>query len=134
MQVFHAPAVFDQFGGEPVQQFGMRGGRSLAPELENRGDQWLPEMTGPEVIDRHSGRQGILGIGDPIGQGATAPRTMCREGRRGIIRAGAGEVNESLVTGESIPIARGEGDRVIVYSSAQLEPGARVRERKVESR
>lgn len=27
-----------------------------------------------------------------------------------------------------------EGDRVIVYSSAQLEPGARVRERKVESR
>ncbi len=43
-------------------------------------------------------------------------RVMVRPGERlpvdGVIRAGSTEVDESLLTGESLPVAKGEGDRV----------------------
>ncbi|MGE0231769.1 MAG: heavy metal translocating P-type ATPase [Flavobacteriaceae bacterium] len=53
----------------------------------------------------------------PVETLAVGDRILVRPGERipadGVIRAGAGEIDESLVTGESVPVARAEGDVVI---------------------
>ncbi|MCB1476428.1 MAG: heavy metal translocating P-type ATPase [Rhodobiaceae bacterium] len=53
----------------------------------------------------------------PVDALEVGDRILVRPGGRipadGVIRAGAGEIDEALVTGESVPVARAEGDRVI---------------------
>src|SRR5438067_9039138 len=74
MKLFEAPAVLDEFDGEPVQQLRM--GRTLAarPEVVRRADEALTEVPLPDAIDDDACRERVLRRGDPVGK-CRAPRT-----------------------------------------------------------
>ena len=66
-----APSSLDELGGQPVQQFGMgRGGPQLA-EVAGRGHQAPAEVMLPDAVHHHPGRQGMIGLSQPPGQGQT---------------------------------------------------------------
>ncbi|HUR89166.1 MAG TPA: heavy metal translocating P-type ATPase [Ramlibacter sp.] len=67
----------------------------------------------PEVARvRHEGRE----IDTPIAQVKIGDAVVVRPGERipvdGVVQEGASEADESLITGESLPVAKHEGDRV----------------------
>ncbi len=68
MQMFETPAVLDQLGGQPVEQFGMRGAAAVEAEVVGRIDQAHAEVIMPQPIDDHPREQRIVGMGDPRGQ------------------------------------------------------------------
>ncbi|GFK92935.1 putative cadmium-transporting ATPase [Fundidesulfovibrio magnetotacticus] len=61
-----------------------------------------------------------LPVETPVGQVAPGSRVLVRPGDRipldGVVRAGASAVDQSPVTGESIPVAKGPGDPVFAGS------------------
>ena len=51
---------------------GKAGWRRCA-EVENGRNQGRPQVPHPDLIDRHAGRQGIAGIGDPARSASRRP-------------------------------------------------------------
>ena len=64
----HVPAGADEFGGQPVEQFGMRRPFALRAEILHRLDQAGAEIHLPEAIHGHARRQRIGGIDQPFGE------------------------------------------------------------------
>ena len=49
----------------------IRGGENIYPiEIENRLDEGAAEVAHPDVIDRDSGSQRVVTLGNPLGQGS----------------------------------------------------------------
>ena len=55
----HAPAAFHEFGREPVEQGRVRRPLAVAAEVVDRRHDRPAEMTAPEMIDGHAGRQWV---------------------------------------------------------------------------
>src|SRR6185437_2565248 len=68
MEMLEPPAVLDQFGGQPVEQFGMRGPTAVEAEIVGRIDQTDAEMIMPQAIDDHPREQRIVRPRGPRGQ------------------------------------------------------------------
>ena len=56
---FQMPAIGDELGGEPIEQFGMRRVAAHRAEIVRRGDDALAEVILPEAIDDDAGRERI---------------------------------------------------------------------------
>src|SRR5688572_2014032 len=65
VDVLHVPAAVDHFRRQPIEQFRIWRGCSLATEIEHGRHKWYSEVTHPEMIDRDARRQGITSVGDP---------------------------------------------------------------------
>src|SRR4029077_13176751 len=63
-----APVMVHQFAGQPIEQLGMAGGRALRPEVVVGLDQAAAEIHLPDPVDRHSGRQWVATVDQPLGQ------------------------------------------------------------------
>ena len=91
MQSFDRPVLANQFGGQPVEQFGgYRCGPEL-PEIVRGFNQPDPEVPLPDAVDDHPAGERVSGIGDPPGQLQPAAfsrpdggrrMTMCQDGRK----------------------------------------------------
>ena len=51
VQMLERPAVFDQFDGQPVEQFRVRRGFAVGAEVVGRGDEAAAEVMLPKPID-----------------------------------------------------------------------------------
>ena len=65
------PTAGDQFGGQPIEQFLMRGVSAHRAEIVRRGHDALAEVILPQAIDDHPRRQRMIGPRQPIGQRRT---------------------------------------------------------------
>ena len=79
MHVRHAPAMFDQFDRQPVEQLRMDGERPLATKVEDRRNERPPHVPRPDMVHSHAGRERILGIGDPLRESCSPASTGLRE-------------------------------------------------------
>src|SRR6185503_19299667 len=60
-----APALRDEFGGEPVEQLRVRGRRALRAEVLARLDESTAEDLLPHAIDGDAGDQGVVLVDQP---------------------------------------------------------------------
>ena len=75
MNGLEAPTVLEQAGGQPVEQFGMRGRFGLGAEIVRRGHKPMTEVMLPEAIHNYAGgdvARSVLNVGEPVGQGLPA--------------------------------------------------------------
>ena len=56
VQPLQAPAAGHEFGGQPVEQFGMRGPVAERAEVGRRGDEPAAEVVHPDAVDQHARR------------------------------------------------------------------------------
>ncbi len=84
MQVLQAPARLHELDGQPVEKLDELGASGPESEVGHRADEGLAEMPGPDVVDRHAGRQGVAASDDPSGQGEPSARADLRV--RGVAR------------------------------------------------
>src|SRR5262245_6775640 len=79
MNVFYAPAAFDEFYRQPVEQFGM--GRALASRAEILGRRYqsLSEILLPYAVDNDARGQRIVPVNDPFRQAEPVRRSVFRE-------------------------------------------------------
>ena len=72
MEVFEAPSVGDEFGGEPVEEFGVRGLGAVDAEVTGSFDDAGPKMVVPQAVGDDACGEGILRRSDPVGECDTA--------------------------------------------------------------
>src|SRR5262249_43394454 len=84
----------DELAAQPVEQFGMRGLRPVDAKITRGADNALAEMMLPETIDKDAGRQRMVRVRDPLGQG-NAPFSVARIRRQLQFRAKRGEGSRS---------------------------------------
>ena len=72
VQAFDPPAAFDEIGGEPVEQFGVAGGFAVGAEVAGGADEASAEMVLPDAVDQDAGRERVVFVADPVGQGEAA--------------------------------------------------------------
>ncbi len=63
-----APASVHELAGQPVEQLGMTGGRSLGAEVVVGLDQAAAEIRLPDPVDDDAGRERIAAIDQPARQ------------------------------------------------------------------
>ena len=68
MDRFKPPTCGDQFGGEPVQQLGVRRGLAAYTKVAGRRDQASTEVKLPQPIDNDSHGQRIGRVRQPLRQ------------------------------------------------------------------
>ena len=68
MNRFQMPAVGDEFAGQPVEQFRMRGVAPHRPEIVRRGHDPLAEVILPNTVNHHSRGEWMIGASEPFGQ------------------------------------------------------------------
>ena len=66
--MFHVPTGADEFGGEPVEEFGVGGGVALHAKVARRADEAGAEELLPETVHGDAGGERILRIDDPVGE------------------------------------------------------------------
>ena len=76
-----APALTDELGRKPVQQFGVSGGHAGPPEITGCGDDADPKVMMPEAVDHHPRGQRVLRAGNPSGQFCAGPGSSLRQFR-----------------------------------------------------
>ena len=79
--MFETPARIDELGREPVEQLVVPGTRRLAPEIEDRFDERLTEMTHPDMIHRDPSSERIFAGGDPLREHEPTSRAYGGKGR-----------------------------------------------------
>ena len=80
MQPLERPLVLDELAGEPVEQFGMRGGRAADAEVVFGGDEPLAKMMLPDAVDDHPRGERVVRPCQPVGQVlAAAARLVSRQ-------------------------------------------------------
>ncbi len=95
MERLELPAVGDQLGGQPVEQFGVGRLVPLGPEVARRPDDPPAEVVLPDPVGHDPGGQGVVGAGDPVGQDRpTAGRLRARSGGRERRGRGADHLEE----------------------------------------
>ena len=85
---FDAPALRNEFAGEPIEKFGMRRSRAARAEIAWRGHETPTEMMLPEAVDQDAGGERVGRTGKPVGQ------------RRSPARGSRPEENPSLNEGD----------------------------------
>ncbi len=68
MQRLEMPAVGDQFGGQPIEQFGMGRLVALKAEIAGRANDPAAKVILEMPIGHHAGRHRVVFRGDPVGQ------------------------------------------------------------------
>ena len=68
VQLLNGPAVFDEAGGQVVEQFRMGRGGAANAEIRGGRDDAFPEMVMPDPVDHDPGGQRVSGIGQPFGE------------------------------------------------------------------
>src|SRR5688572_19844808 len=63
--MFHAPAGADEFRGQRIEQFRMRGWNAELPEVVWRAYEAFAEVILPDAVDHHARGERIVGAGDP---------------------------------------------------------------------
>ena len=69
MQLLPRPALFHEFNGEPVEQFGMRRCFGLRAELVDRFHDAATEESLPGSIDDNAGGERVVFANQPAGEG-----------------------------------------------------------------
>ena len=64
---FYVPAMLDKILREPVEQFGVRGRRSLQAQIIRRADDSRAKHHLPNAIHRHASEQRIRWGRQPLG-------------------------------------------------------------------
>ena len=65
---FETPAASNEFGGQPIKQFGVCRRLALPPEIIGAADDPTPEMPLPKAIDNYPGNKWMVGTRKPKGQ------------------------------------------------------------------
>src|SRR5206468_12328272 len=98
MHGFDAPALRDEFAGEPIEKFGLRRSRATRAEIARRGHETPTEMMLPDAVDQDAGGERVGRTGQPGGQ----RRSPARGGRPAEARfrlgVGIGDLSSLLVS------------------------------------
>ena len=78
MQVFHAPAGFHPFHGEPIQEFRVGREAAVSAKIKHTLYQGLVKVSHPYVIDADASRKRIFDRSYPLGQGFASTGTGFR--------------------------------------------------------
>ena len=70
--MFEAPSGFYELDGAPVEERGELWRRVLAVEVGDVFDEGFAEVARPEVIHGDARGEGVLAVGNPVGQGGAA--------------------------------------------------------------
>ena len=111
LHLLDAPALADELGGQPIEQFGIRRQRAHLAEIAGRADDAGAEVPSPDAIDHHARRQRIVVGGDPFGQGAPA---SAGELTGALGRIGHGEFAQTRVLVKHLQEARLDQESFIV--------------------
>ena len=65
---FGVKAGVDELEGQPIEEFGMRGGRALSAKVVFGFDQALAEVALPDTVDGDAGEEWVLLVRDPAGE------------------------------------------------------------------
>ena len=115
MQGFDRPIAFDQFGGEPIEEFGMRGRFAGATKVVGIARDGLTKVPEPNPVDDSPSGEGVVGTSDPFGKGATAALDV-RGQRFGRINPEGGEHAGRHGLGAAERIAVGENLGVLEFA------------------
>ena len=81
---FDGPVIFDEIEGEVIEEFWVAGELAGFAEVVGGADDSLPEEVFPNAVGHDAGGEGVVGIGDPVGEFEAAGVI------RGNVGAGAG--------------------------------------------
>ena len=85
MEGFERPAPFTKLARQPVEEFGVRGGRTPKPEIVRRGNEPTAEEALPDTIHNHPRRERIgIRHQPPCQRQPAATRTS--SGRRAVLK------------------------------------------------
>ena len=73
MDVTEAKPAADELRGQPVEELRLCGLAGLMTEIAGLAMESFAEVPLPEPVHRHSGEQGIVGRGEPVGERFDAP-------------------------------------------------------------
>ena len=90
MHGFEAPALRNEFAGEPIEKFGMRRSRAARAEIARRGHETPTEMMLPEAVDQDAGGERVGRTGKPVGQRRSPARGSRPEETRFRLGGGIG--------------------------------------------
>ena len=79
MDWLEPPLVADQFAGQPVEQFRMRGRLTAGTEIARRRYEPGAQMVLPQAIDNNAGQQmsgSVFNIGNPMGDGRSRRKCL----------------------------------------------------------
>ncbi len=65
---FDGPVFGDELGGEVIEQVLLEGFGSTDTEVTGGGDERSAEVPGPDSIDDDAGGEGVVGVGDGLGE------------------------------------------------------------------
>ena len=68
VDVFEAPVFGEEFGGEPVEEFGVGGGGALHAEVVFGFDEAASEVLLPDAVDDDACGEGVFRADDPFGE------------------------------------------------------------------
>ena len=72
VELFDTPAFFDEFQGEPIEEFRMTGSGATGTVVASRRDNATTEVVLPDAIHHDPCGEGIVGTGDPFRQPGAA--------------------------------------------------------------
>jgi hypothetical protein len=81
VQVFKRPAVFDEIGRKPVEQFRVSGDGTLKTKVVFRLYQTPTKIARPDAIYQHAGCERISGGNKPAGKIQTRCKPLIDSGR-----------------------------------------------------
>src|SRR5215831_8787451 len=64
---FYRPAALDELLCQVIEQLRIRRSLTARAEVVRRRDDTFAEMILPDTVDHHTGSQGVVRIGDPVG-------------------------------------------------------------------
>src|SRR5206468_12777097 len=96
MHGFEAPALRNEFAGEPIEKFGMRRSRAARAEIARRGHETPTEMMLPEAVDQDAGGERVGRTGKPVGQRRSPARGSRFEEVRSRLGVGIGDLSSLL--------------------------------------
>ena len=67
-EFFEGPAVGDEVVGEVVEEEGVGGGIASGAEVVDGADEAFTEEVHPDAVDEDAGGEGVLRVGDPLGE------------------------------------------------------------------
>ena len=84
LKMLYVPARTNEFGGEPIEEFGVGGFFALNAEVFGRFDKAGPEVFLPVTVDGDPGSQRVFGRGNPAREAKAITRKVFGEWRQDI--------------------------------------------------
>ena len=79
MQALDLPAVFHEVGGQPVEQFRVRGLGAFDTKVVRVAGDGLAKMLLPDAVDDGAGGQRVVRVRDPLGEGQATTAQFVRD-------------------------------------------------------